>query len=29
VPVEPPAAPELPQVDPGAQLDAVTGIGGG
>jgi hypothetical protein len=29
VPVEPPAEPELPQVDSGGQLDAVTGIGGG
>jgi RNA polymerase sigma factor (sigma-70 family) len=29
LPVEPPAAPELPQVDTGAPLDAVTGIGGG
>jgi RNA polymerase sigma factor (sigma-70 family) len=29
VPVEPPAIPEPPQVDPGAQLDAVPGIGGG
>jgi RNA polymerase sigma factor (sigma-70 family) len=29
VPVEPPATPEVPQVDTGAQLDPVTGIGGG
>ncbi len=29
VPLEPPVAPELPQVDTGGQLDAVTGIGGG